>query len=728
MNTLKVRMRPDLVLTPHGDGGQRYWVAYDPIRLKFFRLRDEEHCILRLLDGRATFEGVKQQFEGRFAPLRLGTQRLQAFLFRLHELGLVVGDAAGQGGVLAKRGKLERRNSLLSSLANPLAIRLPGLAARPIVDWLYPRCRWVFSTGFLLCCAALVLAAISLVIAEFGTFQARLPDFWTFFSVRTAVWFAIVLIVVKALHELGHALVCRHFGASCREFGVLLLVFMPTLYCDVSDAWRLENKWQRILVSAGGMLVELVLASIATLVWWFSEPGMINAMALRVMFLCSVSTVVFNANPLVRCDGYYIFSDLIEVPNLWQESRSVCLRAVWQWFSGTEVPDDPTIQERLKPLLFAYALLSMVYCWLLVFGILWFWFKVLEPQGLSSLGWLLAAFVLLGMAVPIGYRAVRALNTPTSRYRFRGGRAASITMVAIGLAALILLVPLPHRVAAPVWLEAEGADSVYVTMAGRLQEAVKSDSKVKAGEIVARLVNPEVALQVAAAQSEVRRHAHQVENLRRMLTDDPTAGPLIPAEEKALEDAQHRLTQWQVDEARLLLKAPRAGTVLPPPATPPPPADSKRLATWQGTPLDERNRGCHLEAGTLACRIGDPSRLEAMLVIEQSSVADVAAEQRVTIRIEQAPVMTVTGTITELAKTDAGELPDALARTLDLPLNRHGETGFRPAETYYQARVKLDAHAAPLLVGMHGQAKIAADWQPLGLRLWRYLQRTFRLA
>ena len=108
---------------------------------------------------------------------------------------------------------------------------------------------------------------------------------------------------------------------------------MPTLYCDVSDAWRLPSKWQRILISAAGIFVELVLAAIATWLWWFSEPGLLNTLCLRVMFLCSVSTLVFNANPLLRYDGYYILSDLLNVPNLWQESRNLWRRLTWNWLT-----------------------------------------------------------------------------------------------------------------------------------------------------------------------------------------------------------------------------------------------------------------------------------------------------------------------------------------------------------------------------------------------------------
>jgi putative peptide zinc metalloprotease protein len=240
MKALKIRMRPDLSIALH-QGAQRYWLVHDPVTLNFFRLRDEECSILRMLDGRSTLEEIRERFERQFAPLRLAAPQLQNFLFRLHEFGLIVGDATGQGAVLAKRSHATRQSGLATTLANPLAIRLPGLAAKPLVDSLYPYCRWIFSLPAVFIWISLVASALGLVVLEFGSFRDRLPDFGTFFNLQTTTWFAVALIVIKALHELGHALMCRHFRAACREFGLLLLMFMPTLYCDVSDAWRLPS-------------------------------------------------------------------------------------------------------------------------------------------------------------------------------------------------------------------------------------------------------------------------------------------------------------------------------------------------------------------------------------------------------------------------------------------------------------------------------------------------------
>jgi putative peptide zinc metalloprotease protein len=300
--------------------------------------------------------------------------------------------------------------------------------------------------------------------------------------------------------------------------------------------------------------------------------------------------------------------------------------------------------------------------------------------------------------------------------------------VAIALLAAFLVLPLPHRISAPALIDAESPEAVYVSVPGRLIDALPAKSRVTTGQTIATLVSPEIELRVAELTSQVALEQTRLKNLRLLLADDPTVAPQIPAAEKSLEDAQERLAQWRRDQERLVLRAPSGGAVLPPPAVPPQTSDSHRLAGWHQTPLDPQNRGCFLDSGTLVCQVGDPGRLEATLVVDQSAVGFVRPGQRVRLRIDQGPVRTVSGTLVEVAKTDVGDVPDALARALDLPLKREGESAVRAAQTYYQARVKLDSdgsRGAPLAVAMHGQAKIAADWQPLAGRLIRWLQLTF---
>ena len=178
--------------------------------------------------------------------------------------------------------------------------------------------------------------------------------------------------MTKVLHEFGHGLSCKHFGGECHEMGVMMLVLTPCLYCNVSDSWMLPNRWHRAAIGAAGMYVELVLASICTFIWWFTEPGPLNYICLNVMFICSVSTVMFNANPLLRYDGYYILSDVLEIPNLRQKASTILNRKLGAWCLGLEEPEDPFLPKRHQWLFALFTVASAVYRWVVTFSILVF--------------------------------------------------------------------------------------------------------------------------------------------------------------------------------------------------------------------------------------------------------------------------------------------------------------------------------------------------------------------
>jgi putative peptide zinc metalloprotease protein len=142
-----------------------------------------------------------------------------------------------------------------------------------------------------------------------------------FFSFKTVVYLYLALAVVKVIHEFGHGLSCKRFGGEVDDDGGCL-TRSPALYCNVSDAWIPPNKWHRIIISAAGIYVELVIAAIATFVWWYTPTQpFVNNLSLSLMVVCSVSTVVFNANPLMRYDGYYVLADWIEIPNLREKAN-----------------------------------------------------------------------------------------------------------------------------------------------------------------------------------------------------------------------------------------------------------------------------------------------------------------------------------------------------------------------------------------------------------------------
>lgn len=241
---------------------------------------------------------------------------------------------------------------------------------------------------------------------------SALPDLRELTAAGNFLLFAAILILVKSLHELGHALMCRHFGGHCHEMGIMLLVFTPCLYSNVSHAWMIPEKSRRIAISTAGIAVELVLAAACGLLWWFSEPGYFNTLCLYVMLICSVSTLLLNANPLLRFDGYYVLSDWLEIPNLGQRSTTILRQRLLHWFAGVDPRDDAPNDRAGQRGLMAYAILSIGYRLVLTAGILWFLYQALEPRGLGLVGQMLAWVVLANMLLRPAADAWNFLHDP----------------------------------------------------------------------------------------------------------------------------------------------------------------------------------------------------------------------------------------------------------------------------------------------------------------------------
>jgi putative peptide zinc metalloprotease protein len=722
---LGLRMRGDLEFRPQRFGRQRYWAVKDPVSLKYFHLREEEYVLLKMLDGRTSLEDLRRRLNQAIAPRRLSIEQVQGFLATLHRYGLVLAASPGQGEQLLLRQGETRRRQRFAALAGVLAIRFRGVNPRPLLDWLYPKCRFVFSPLFVGCALALAVAALVLVVVEFDTVAARLPDLRAIVGASNLPWLIVVLAATKILHELGHALACRHFGGDCHEIGVMLLVFTPCLYCNVSDSWMLENKWRRIAIAAAGIYVELILASICAFLWWFSQPGLFNSLALNVVLICSLGTLLFNGNPLLRYDGYFILSDLIEVPNLKPQSTAVVRRILARWCLGMELAEDRSLPPGRQGLLVLYAVASTVYRLVIVILVLWVLSKIARPYHLEVLVVPVAAVTFIGMIWPALEGTIRWARDPTRRRRIAPARAA-MTLVVLAAAVLaVVLVPLPMRVSAPVVLEYRDARHVYVTEPGTLLRVVRAGQTVREGEVLAQLSNPEIQLEVAKLTQERDTQRLYLANLEARRLQGGIDGAKIPAAQAALADAQTRLEQLQRDAARLTITAPVSGTVLPPPELPAESSDSAKLGRWSGTPLEQRNLGSFLETGTLVCLVGDERHFEAILHIDESDVELVRDGQGVRIRLDHMPGETYTGRIVEIAKLDLKVMPRGLAAAGDLP-SRTDERGLaHPLDTWYQARVELAGDPPHLLARVHGRAKIAVAPQTLGARIARYLRQTF---
>jgi putative peptide zinc metalloprotease protein len=723
---LPLVMRRDLVIRPMKMRGRTLWVVKDPVAVRYHQLREEEFFVIGLLDGRTSSDEIRRRFAERFAPRELELPRLQSFLVRLHREGLVVSQAIGQGAELIERRRKLTRQAWLETASNLLALRFRGIDPQRFLDWLAPFGRRIFSRWFLVASLLLIASAVGLLVLHLDTLQQRLPEFRAFFGGHNLIWLVVAVAIAKVLHELGHALACRRFGGECHEIGLMLLVFTPCLYCDVSDAWLMSNKWRRIAIGAAGMWVEMILASIATFVWWWTGPGILNGLCLDIMFVCSVSTVLFNGNPLLRYDGYYILSDFVEVPNLQEQATQVVRRWFARWAFGIDLPPDRLSVSEGQVWLALYAITSTVYRLCVVVAILWFLQRVLKPYGLDVVASLLGVLAVGGMLVTPLIRSARWVRDQQRSEPLNWGRFLIRTGLVVAAIGVIAAIPLPRRITTAALVEPSGAARVYVTVPGTLLEAAQAGQTVRAGEPVAHLENLELDLELTKLEGDRDREALHIKNLRGQQGSDPAAAAQIPTAEEALADLETRLAEQRRDRDRLTLSAPRDGTVFPPHRQSRP-TPAGELATWTETPLDPRNRGAYLETGTIVCLVGDPQRLEATLLIDQSDVDLVRVGQKVQIRFDETPGRKLDGTVASIGELDLKVAPNELVVAGDLP-SRIDESGNpRPISATYQARVELSpSDDFALRSGAIGRAKISVESASLARRLIRYLSQTLQ--
>lgn len=715
------RMRPDLVLAEQGRWGERSWIVKDPVRLKYFQLAEEEFAVLRLLDGRTNEMEVRLKFERQFAPRRLSASGLQSYVAQLHSQGLLLADAAEQGFELLERNRRKRRWERAGFFMQLLAIRFRGFDPESLLARLAPIGRLLFSKTMAIIVALLCLAAGLLVATHFEMARLQAPTMEAFFSGRNAWLLVVAVSLLKVLHEFGHALACRRYGGECHEMGVMLLAGIPCLYCNVSDAWLLPDRWQRIVISAAGMYVELFVAALATFAWWYSEPGWVHAFCWNLLVVASINTVLINGNPLLRYDGYFILSDLTCVPNLWRQSQELLGGTFARWCLGIELYADRWLPARRRAWLICYAIGAAIYRWVIMAGILWFVYHFLAERRLQAVAHLIVVFSVVGMLLGPVMGVFHLLKDPVRRYQVSRMRPL-FTLTLLGIALLtVLFLPFPYRVPAAATIEPADAAQVYVTVPGKLGKALPVGTRVAAGDTLATLVSGELDLEIARLESEVARQRLLVDGLQSRRETSQ-----LPAAQAALADFQQQLATRRRDQASLTLKAPRAGVILPPPALPKVPAAPGELREWQGTPLEEQNRGAYLTTGALFCLIGEPNKLEAVLSISQDDVEQVAVGQPVRLWLDESPTELLEGEVVEIARLDVQVAPRDWAIQNREPTRTDASGTLRPVETIYQARVKLNDQAVPLRLRTGGEAKITVASRSLAWRCWRFLQKTFR--
>ncbi len=723
-------MRSDLICDRQTYQGRDYWMIKDPMALKYYRFEEEEFALLKMLDGKASADEIQYQFNQRFAPQKLSLGELFQLVGTLYRSALLLSESGNQGRELFRRGDEARRRQARSQWTNVLAFQFRGFDPDGLLDNLNRRIGWFFSDGMLVCNLLLGLAALTLMLTHWSEVQNRLPGFHEFFHARNWFWLAGTLAITKVLHEFGHGIACKRFGGQCHELGVMLLVMTPCLYVNVSDAWTLPNKWNRIAIAAAGMYVELFLASICAFVWWYTQPGLLNQLALNAMFVCSVSTIVFNANPLMKYDGYYILSDLVEIPNLRQKSTALLQQSFNQWALGIEAIRDPFLPQRHRGFFVAYSVASVIYRWFVTISIFFFFYTVLEPHGFKIIGQLLALVVLFGLIVQPLIGAVRFFSIPGRMSQVKSSRAI-VSSAVLGVLVLgVLLIPLPHYVRCGLYVQPANAATIYIKAPGRVRKLfAQPNQRIAAGDPILELDNPDLEFELAelAGQTGVARaglrSAIQISNFDAKYSSE------VDSAQARLVSTTNLATQRRKDLDNLLVCAPISGVLIAADYVPKPKDDDGKLHHWYGRVLEPNHVGAFLLEGTTVGQIvPEENQLEAILAIDQSDIEFVGPSQPVEIWVRQAPGLTLNSTIQQVSGVEMKAVPRCLAEKFggDLATTTGPDDSERPTSSTYRVSVRIADPTKTIVAGSSGSAKIRVGYRTLGQLLWRLVCKTVR--
>ena len=723
-----LRYRGDLVTNRQVYQGQAWYVVKDPIGLSYYRFRPEEYALLQMLDGEVSLEDLKDNFEARFPPRRITVDEVSRFVSTLHRSGLVIGDRPGQGPQLNERRRQRVWSEWKNWLRSIMCLRFRGIDPDWILEKLNPWFGWLYSPAAIIVAVAYILTALMLVLVNFETFRSKLPEFHQFFASGNWFYLAAALGITKVIHEFGHGLSCKYYGGECHEMGFMLLVFTPCLYCDVSDSWMLPSKWKRMMIGAGGMFIELIMASTATFLWWNSHEGLFNQMCLNVMFVSSVSTLLFNANPLMRFDGYYILSDMLEIPNLRQKSSTSLSRLAKKWCLGMKLQDDPFLPKRHQGLFALYSIASTIYMWVLMISIFMFVWNAMKPYRMEVLGRTLAMFGIYGLIVRPISGTYKFLKIPGRRDEVKSVNLTVTGIVVVVFVAAICFIPLPQRVWCAAELRPRGEETVYVTVDGRLEEIfVEANDRVIEGQELATFSNIDLELQIAELEGQESGYRARLTSLERERFTDSAAGMEIGTVEESLKSVREQLVKKRRYQRELVLKAPRSGLVLPAETVDERPDPGGRLSGWSGSALAKKNIGATFAEGTVLCMVGDPDRFEAVMIVDQSEVEFVQGGQRVDLKLDAFPFDTFRGAIDEIAEThiEVGSERLSVKAGGSVPTTTDEMGREVPISTSYEVLMQVDDADNVFTPGMRGTARIEVGNRTVGQWLLRLFWQTF---
>lgn len=699
-----------------------YFNVLDPITRQSYRLGELEYLLLACLNGDRTLTQVLKRLRRDRQYESLGEQHLLATVEQLQQYGLVrsarVASKSGLGVGITRAQNTPRAQAMLSGF---VAWQVRGLRPDAWLARLAPHTNAIFAGAAVRFWMLLALLTCGGVLLEFPRLMSQSAAWqWIVHPVQGSALFAVFLFT-RGLHELGHAVVCKRHGVRCPDIGLFIVLGAPCVYCDVSESWQLPSRWQRAAVAAAGMYVELIVATLAAWVWLLTIDGPTNTVALQTMFVCSVSTVLINANPLMRFDGYYLLSDILDESNLRGRADGIAEARLYRWILG------PGAGLQTKVANNAYGHLLCLFSWMgwlyragLSLAIAGLLVAIYDAWSIAWMGRLIAVLILISWWGVPSVKLVKNLVQTAGKSNTR----RRLTLLTAAFFGCLCLLPVPYRQFAGGWVQPNSMRGVYSPASGILecrQGPPSSGTWVTEGTELFSIHDIDALQAVMRAEGMRDRAKAELDGHQQAQSKESDTS------QKVLENAEKRLQAAQAELAMRKLKAPCDGKLIVMPATPP-------TGPWSLESVSQTNNwdsatqtGRLISTGTMLATICG-SEMVAIIPLNDSQMEWIASGVEVRLRCAEHAAKVYTCKVDKVVPLEDvratwrlmnGDLTETAANSSSLATNR------KKGAAVYAAQVRLpDAMVGS--VGARVDGVFVAPSQTVASLGYRWLQQNLR--
>jgi putative peptide zinc metalloprotease protein len=694
---LKPRLRSHAQIHRHFYRDQLWYVIQNHATGRFHRFSPEAYLIIGLLDGTRTLDET-----WRIAAERLGDdiptqEEVINLLTQLHRADVLQSEELPATEELQTRDVKQTRQRRLQSLRSPLAIRIPLLDPDRFLSALAPVVAPLFSVMGMLLWLAVVGWAVFIAAGHWSELTKNVTDRVLAMDNLLLLWLTFPL--VKALHELGHGFAVKRWGGEVHEMGIMLLVFMPVPYVDASSASAFHEKYQRMIVGAAGILVEVFVAALALFVWLEVEPGLVRASAFNIMLIAGVSTVLFNGNPLLRFDGYYVLSDGLEIPNLGLRANQYIGYLIQRYAFGVRDLPSPVFTRGEGGWLFFYAIASFCYRMMVFAAIIWFIAGKYFIIGVALAIWA----VLMTLVVPLVKHMDFLLRNPRlnhTRHRAVLGSGAFIAAVI----AVVMLIPVPSGVLVEGVIRAPDKSQVRATEEGFVTQLVaRPGERVEQQALLLRCEDPGLPAEVRVLQAQLTelKARYDAEILQDRAVAQGTA--------EEIEHIKGMLARAEERLKELAVRSPTTGVFV--------------LSNAEDLP------GRFVRRGEILGYVMDFSTITARIVVPQEDV-DLVRKQvrRVEVRLANRVSQVIPAEIGREVPAASATLPSTAlsiaggGRIATRPDAAHPNTAL---EKLFQFDIELVTDVPVNIIGERVYVRLLRDPEPLAVQWYRRGRQLF---